>query len=56
MVTFTNSEDPDEISSGSTLFVNTILPDTPRYDQWTIPSLMYQTRRKNSLVYKGLIP
>ena len=30
-------------------------PDTPRYVQWTIPSLSYQTRRKNPLVYKGLI-
>ena len=28
-------------------------PDTPRYVQWTIPSLLYQTRRKNPLVYKG---
>ena len=29
-------------------------PDTPKYVQWTIPSLMYQARRKNPLVYKGL--
>ena len=29
-------------------------PDTPSYAQWTIPSLMYKTRRKNPLVYKGL--
>ena len=29
-------------------------PDTPRYVQWTIPSLLYQTRRKNPVVYKGL--
>ena len=26
----------------------------PRYVQWTIPSLVYQTKRKNPLVYKGL--
>ena len=26
----------------------------PRYVQWTIPSLLYQTRKKNPLVYKGL--
>ena len=31
------------------------LPDTPRYVQWTIPSLLYQARRKNPLVSKGLI-
>ena len=28
---------------------------TPRYIQWTIPSLLYQTSRKNSLVHKGLM-
>ena len=28
---------------------------TPRYIQWTIPSLLYHTRRKNPLVHKGLI-
>ena len=57
-------------SSGSTLFVkvkqifrqkNTIFFKnynlTPhRYVQWTIPSLLYQTRRNNPLVYKGLRP
>ena len=32
-----------------------IIPDAPRYVQWTIPNLLYQTRRKNLLVYKGLI-
>ena len=26
----------------------------PRYVQWTIPSLLYHTRRNNPLVYKGL--
>ena len=26
----------------------------PRYVQWTIPSLLYQTKRKNPLEYKGL--
>ena len=26
----------------------------PRYAQWTIESLLYETRRKNPLVYKGL--
>ena len=39
----------------NTIFKNKIQPDTPRYVvQWTIPSLLYQTRRKNPLVYKGL--
>ena len=28
--------------------------DTPRYIQWTIPFLLYQSRRKNTWVYKGL--
>ena len=28
--------------------------DTPRYIQWTIPSLLYQARRNNPLVYKGI--
>ena len=31
-------------------------PNTPRYVQWTIPRLLYQTRRKNPLVHKGLNP
>ena len=31
-----------------------LLCDTPIYVQWTIPSLLYQTRGKNSFVYKGL--
>ena len=26
----------------------------PRHVQWTFPGLMYQTRRENPLVYKGL--
>ena len=30
-------------------------PDTRRNVQWIIPSLLYQTRRKNALVYKGLM-
>ena len=30
-------------------------PDTPRYVQWSIPSLLYQTKRKSPLVYEGLI-
>ena len=25
----------------------------PQYRQWTIPSLLYQTRRKDPLVHKG---
>ena len=29
--------------------------NTSRYVQWAIPSLLYQTRRKNPLVYKGLL-
>ena len=33
---------------------SSLQPDTPRYSQWTIPSLLYQTRRKNS-IYKVLI-
>ena len=28
---------------------------TPQYIQWTIPSLLYKTRRNNSLVQKRLI-
>ena len=28
---------------------------SPRYIQWTLPDLLYQTSRKNPLVYKGLI-
>ena len=32
-----------------------IVPDTLSYVQWTIPSLLYQTRRKKPLVYKGLM-
>ena len=62
MSTFANSEDPDEMQS--TLFVkvnkifrqkNTIFflklqPNTPRYVQWTITSLLYKTRMKNQLV------
>ena len=31
-----------------------ILPDTPRYIEWTIANLLFQTGRKNPLVYKGL--
>ena len=27
---------------------------TPSYIQWTIPSVLYQTRRENPLVHKGL--
>ena len=28
---------------------------TPQYIKWTIPSLLYRTRRKNPLVYKRLL-
>ena len=28
---------------------------TPQYIQWTIPSLLHQTNRKNPLGHKGLI-
>ena len=57
------------ISSGSTLFVkvksssvrkiqyffeNSNLTPLDNYLLWTIQSLLYQTRRKNPLVYKGL--
>ena len=31
-----------------------IITDTPRYVHWTISSSLYQTSRKNPLVYKGL--
>ena len=33
-----------------------IIPYMPRYIhvQWIIPSLLYQTRKKNSFVFKGL--
>ena len=62
MSTFANREDPDEmqhyaefhLKGKKDLQSNIILPDTPRYLQWTIPNLLYQTRRKNPLVYKGL--
>ena len=30
-------------------------PDNPRCVQWFITSVLYQTRRKNPLVYKGFI-
>ena len=29
-------------------------PPPPRYVQWNITSLLYQTRRKTPLVYKGV--
>ena len=35
-------------------FKKKIKPDTPTYVKWTILSLLYQTRMKNPLVYKGL--
>ena len=28
---------------------------TPQYIQWTIPSVLYKTRRENPLVHKGLL-
>ena len=34
--------------------IKKLKPDTPRFVKWTIPSLMYQTKRKNPLVYKGV--
>ena len=34
---------------------NYIQPVTPQYIVCTIPSLLYQTRKKNPLVHKGLI-
>ena len=68
--TFPNNEDQDEIQpNGSTLFVKVkkifrqqiqffFIKYKPtlyhRYVQWTILSLLYQTRRKNPLVYEGL--
>ena len=36
------------------IFLN-LYPDTPRYIHWTISRLLYQTSRKNTLVYKGLM-
>ena len=36
------------------IFFLKLQPDTSRYVQWTIPHTLYQTRRKNPLVYKGL--
>ena len=30
-------------------------PVIPRYIEWTIPCLLYQTRRKNPLVYTGKV-
>ena len=42
-------------SSGKEIhFIRKLLTLTPQYIQWTIPSLLYQTRRKNLLVHKGL--
>ena len=74
MESFTNSENPDEMShieaihqgllcfekvklffrNKSTIQFLKLKPDTPRYVQCTIPNLLYQTRRRNPLVYKGL--
>ena len=66
MGTFANSEDPDEFirvytvcKSNNNLqtkdynIIFNLSPDTPRYVQQTISSLLYQTRRKNPFVYKG---
>ena len=39
----------------NTFFEIITLPDNPRYAQWTIPYLLYQTRRNSPLVYKGLV-
>ena len=41
-----------DLQTKNTIFFLFLQPDIPRYVQWTIPSLLYQTRRKNSLVYK----
>ena len=42
-----------DVQTKNTIFLKIIIWH-PWYVQWTIPSLLYQTRRKNSLVYKGL--
>ena len=42
-----------DLQTKNTIFF-LLLPDTPRYVQWTIQNLLYQTRGKNPLVYKGL--
>ena len=34
--------------------IRKLYPMTARCKQWTIPSLFYQTRRKDLLIYKGL--
>ena len=39
----------------NTIYFWKLWPDIPRYVQWTIPSILYQARRKNPLEYKGLI-
>ena len=36
------------------LFLLKLLPNAPRYVQWTILSLLYQIRRQSPLVYKDL--
>ena len=38
----------------NTIFSENYNPYTLRCVYWTIPRLLYQTRRKNPLVYKGL--
>ena len=58
MGTFKNSEDPDEMRHYTICKVKKIFRQkntTPRYVHGTVPSLLYQTRRKNPLIYKGLI-
>ena len=37
------------------IFLDYTLTPLDTYIQWTIPNLLYQTRRKNPLVYKGLM-
>ena len=36
-------------------FIVKLQPVTPQYIQWTISSLLFQARRRNLLVHKGLI-
>ena len=59
MSTFANSADPDEMQHNAAFhqglhclkrssdkriqYFGKIIPNTPRYVQWTIPSLLYQT-------------
>ena len=60
MGTLARNEDPDEFAKTKSLkkllqyFFFRYQHVTPQYILWTIPSVLYKTRRKNLLVNKGL--